>query len=51
LLWIYLSQSSLLWLTVTLLVFAIADAASLATHRHPLANPVASANRCTPIRR
>jgi len=39
-LWVYLSQSPLLWLTVTLLVYAIADAASLATHRHPLANPV-----------
>jgi hypothetical protein len=48
-LWVYLSQSPLLWLTVTLLVYAIA--ASLATHRHPLANLVASANRCTPIRR
>ena len=39
-LWVYLSQSPLLWLTVTLLVYATADAASLATHRHPLANPV-----------
>jgi putative effector of murein hydrolase len=39
-LWVYLSQSPLLWLTVTLLVYAIADAVSLATHRHPLANPV-----------
>jgi len=39
-LWVYLSQSPLLWLTVTLLVYAVADAASLATHRHPLANPV-----------
>ena len=39
-LWVYLSQSPLLWLTVTLLVYAIADAASLATHRHALANPV-----------
>ena len=39
-LWVYLSQSPLLWLTVTLLVYAIADAASLATHRNPLANPV-----------
>lgn len=39
-LWVYLSQTPLLWLTVTLLVYAIADAISLATHRHPLANPV-----------
>lgn len=39
-LWVYLSQSPLLWLTVTLLVYATADAVSLATHRHPLANPV-----------
>lgn len=39
-LWVYLSQSPLLWLTVTLLTYAIADAASLALHRHPLANPV-----------
>jgi len=39
-LWVYLSQSPLLWLTVTLLVYALADAVSLATGRHPLANPV-----------
>ncbi len=39
-LWVYLSQTPLLWLTVTLLVYAAADAASLATRRHPLANPV-----------
>src|SRR3974390_2947522 len=39
-LWVYLSQSPLLWLTATLLVYAIADAVSLQTHRHPLANPV-----------
>jgi predicted murein hydrolase (TIGR00659 family) len=39
-LWVYLSQSPLLWLTVTLLVYAIADAISLWTHRHALANPV-----------
>jgi predicted murein hydrolase (TIGR00659 family) len=39
-LWVYLSQSPLLWLTVTLLVYAITDAISLATHRHALANPV-----------
>lgn len=39
-LWVYLSQTPLLWLTVTLVVYAVADAVSLATHRHPLANPV-----------
>jgi len=39
-LWVYLSQSPLLWLTVTVLTYALADAVSLATRRHPLANPV-----------
>lgn len=39
-LWVYLSQTPLLWLTVTLVVYAATDAASLATRRHPLANPV-----------
>ena len=39
-LWVYLSQSPLLWLTVTLVTYATADAVSLSTHRHPLANPV-----------
>jgi predicted murein hydrolase (TIGR00659 family) len=39
-LWVYLSQSPLLWLTVTLLVYAITDAISLATYRHAFANPV-----------
>src|SRR5258708_10567484 len=38
-LWVYLSQSPLLWLTVTLLTYAITDAVSLATGRHPLATP------------
>ena len=48
-LWVYLSQSPLLWLTVTLLVYAIADAVSLKTHRHPLANPVLHGNRRKPL--
>jgi predicted murein hydrolase (TIGR00659 family) len=39
-LWVYLSQTPLLWLTVTLLTYALTDAVSLATGRHPLANPV-----------
>jgi len=39
-LWVYLSQTPLLWLTMTLLVYAITDAISQATGRNPLANPV-----------
>ena len=39
-LWVYLSQSPLLWLTVTLLTYAVADAVARRTNRHPLANPV-----------
>lgn len=42
-LWVYLSQTPLLWLTVTLLVYASTDALSQATGRHPFANPVAHA--------
>jgi predicted murein hydrolase (TIGR00659 family) len=40
-LWVYLAQSPLLWLTVTMVVYASVDAVSQATGRHPLANPVA----------
>jgi predicted murein hydrolase (TIGR00659 family) len=39
-LWVFLSQSPLLWLTVTLAVYASTDALSLATGRNPFANPV-----------
>jgi predicted murein hydrolase (TIGR00659 family) len=39
-LWVYLSQTPLLWLTVTLSTYAVADTVSLKTYRHPLANPV-----------
>ncbi len=39
-LWVYLSQTPLLWLTVTLLVYAVTDAVSQATGRNPFANPV-----------
>ncbi|EKS32680.1 LrgB family protein [Afipia clevelandensis] len=39
-LWVYLSQTPLLWLSITLAVYAAADALSLATHRNPLMNPV-----------
>jgi putative effector of murein hydrolase len=38
-LWVYLSRPPLLWLTITLLVYAATDAVSFATNRHPLANP------------
>jgi putative effector of murein hydrolase len=39
-LWVYLTQTPLLWLTVTLLAYVVADRFSAATNRHPLANPV-----------
>jgi predicted murein hydrolase (TIGR00659 family) len=39
-LWVFLSRSPLLWLTVTLAAYVAADRISLATGRHPLANPV-----------
>jgi predicted murein hydrolase (TIGR00659 family) len=39
-LWVYLSQTPLLWLTVTLLVYAATDAVSQASGRNALANPV-----------
>jgi len=39
-LWVYLAQSPMLWLTVTLVIYAVTDAVSLRTRRHPLANPV-----------
>jgi predicted murein hydrolase (TIGR00659 family) len=39
-LWVYLTRTPLLWLTVTLLVYATADRISTATGRHPLTNPV-----------
>ncbi|QUS38052.1 LrgB family protein [Tardiphaga alba] len=39
-LWVYLSQSPLLWLTVTLLVFVVANLASELAGRNPLMNPV-----------
>ncbi|MCW5681909.1 MAG: LrgB family protein [Xanthobacteraceae bacterium] len=39
-LWVYLSGSQLLWLTVTLVAYLAADAISAACGRHPLANPV-----------
>lgn len=39
-LWVYLSGEPLLWLTVTVAAYALADLASGRTGRHPLANPV-----------
>jgi predicted murein hydrolase (TIGR00659 family) len=38
--WVYLSTTPLLWLTVTLAAFSIGDLISLWCKRHPLANPV-----------
>jgi predicted murein hydrolase (TIGR00659 family) len=38
--WVYLSETPLLWLTVTLVAFAIGDTVSARFRRHPLANPV-----------
>ncbi|HEY8610154.1 MAG TPA: LrgB family protein [Roseomonas sp.] len=39
-LWVYLSRTPLLWLTVTLLAYVAADRLSSALRRHPLANPI-----------
>jgi predicted murein hydrolase (TIGR00659 family) len=39
-LWAYLSQTPLLWLTVTLVAYVAADRLSLLSGRHPLCNPV-----------
>ena len=38
--WVYLSTSPLLWLTLTLIVWLCADFVSRAANRHPLVNPV-----------
>lgn len=39
-LWVYLSTTPLLWLTVTLCAWLVADWLSARAHRHPLVNPV-----------
>ena len=39
-LWVYLTHTPLLWLTVTLLAYAVADRLFQAAGRHPVANPV-----------
>lgn len=38
--WVYLSQTPLLWLTTTLVAYIVADSISKKLDRHPLANPV-----------
>jgi len=39
-LWVYLSRTPLLWLSMTLLAYGMTDAFSRKLNRHPLANPV-----------
>lgn len=39
-LWVYLTQTPLMWLTVTLVAYAVADALAQRAGRHPLVNPV-----------
>jgi predicted murein hydrolase (TIGR00659 family) len=39
-LWVYLAASPLLWLTGTLAAYVVAERISVASGRHPLANPV-----------
>jgi predicted murein hydrolase (TIGR00659 family) len=38
--WVYLSETPLLWLTATLLAYAVGDTVSARLRRNPLANPV-----------
>jgi len=38
--WVYLASTPLLWLTLTLIAFAVGDGISAAVRRNPLANPV-----------
>ena len=38
--WVYLAQGPLIWLTATLAAYLLGDAASRATGRHPVVNPV-----------
>jgi predicted murein hydrolase (TIGR00659 family) len=38
--WVYLSETPLLWLTVTLVAYVAGDAVSARCGRHPLSNPV-----------
>jgi predicted murein hydrolase (TIGR00659 family) len=41
--WVYLSANPLLWLTATLVAYALAERLARRWRRHPLANPVAMA--------
>ena len=38
--WVYLARTPLLWLTVTLIAYLVADRISAASGRHPVVNPV-----------
>ena len=38
--WVYLAEAPLLWLTLTLAAYVLADRLSALAGRHPLANPV-----------
>ncbi len=38
--WVYLSETPLLWLSATLVAYAVGDTISVRCRRHPLANPV-----------
>ncbi|WP_321502989.1 LrgB family protein [Breoghania sp.] len=39
-LWVYLHETPLLWLTVTLAAYTIADGISVLARRHPISNPI-----------
>lgn len=41
--WVYLSETPLLWLTATLVAYVVADAVSARARRHPFANPTVGA--------
>ena len=41
--WVYLAENPLLWLTIVLVAYLVADWISARCHRHPLANTVAIA--------
>ncbi|MBJ3778217.1 LrgB family protein [Acuticoccus mangrovi] len=43
LLWVYLAERPLTWLTVTVAAYALADRIAIAARRHPLLNPVVGA--------
>lgn len=45
-LWVFLEATPLLWLTVTVVAYAIGDALSKRAGRHPLVNPVVVAAGC-----